>query len=153
MANKKYQCRLKADRIPITDKIYVRIPTIGEILDHEQTYYSIAYNLTSTPYQQMVRLDDMGIDYTEISEWELFMQTMHSYSYSITKTKENIKEVKVAYDEMGKKVDTEITGVKEDINDVKTQPVKAKADWWDKIVWLIVGGSLSALLVLLLDKL
>lgn len=93
MANKKYQCRLKADRIPITDKIYVRIPTIGEILDHEQTYYSIAYNLTSTPYQQMVRLDDMGIDYTEISEWELFMQTMHSYSYSITKTKENIKEI------------------------------------------------------------
>ena len=93
MANKKYQCRLKADKIPITDKISVRIPTIGEILDHEQIYYSITYNLTSSPYQQMVCLDDMGIDFAEISEWELFMQTIYSYSLSITQLKQKIAKM------------------------------------------------------------
>lgn len=100
MANKKYQCRLKADRIPITDKIYIRIPTVGEILDHEQIYYSITYNLTSSPYQQMVRLDDMGIDYSEISEWELFMKTMYTYSISITQMKLRIKELSDSIDRL-----------------------------------------------------
>lgn len=100
MANKKYQCRLTANKIPITDKIYIRIPTVGEILDHEQIYYSITYNLTSSPYQQMVRLDDMGIDYSQISEWELFMQTIHFYSISISQMKLEIKELSDSIDRL-----------------------------------------------------
>ena len=83
----------------------------------------------------------------------LLAEHMNTVKTDIAETKENIKEVKVAYNEMGKKFDTEITEVKDDINEVKTQPVKSKADWWDKVVWLIVGGSLSTLLVFLLDKL
>lgn len=93
MANRKYQCKLKADKIRITDKIYIKIPTVSEVLDNEPTYYSITYNLTSSPYQQMVHLDDMGIDYSKISEWELFLQTFYSYSASITQSKENIEEL------------------------------------------------------------
>lgn len=100
MANRKYQCRLTADKIPITDKIYIRIPTVGKVLEHEQIYYSLTYNLTSSPYQQMVRLDDMGIDYSEISEWELFMQTMYSYSIFITQMKLKIKELSDSFDEL-----------------------------------------------------
>ena len=121
MANKKYQCRLKADRIPITDKIYVRIPTIGEILDHEQIYYSITYNLTSSPYQQMVRLDDMGIDFAEISEWELFMQTMYSYSLSITQLKQQIKELYDALesDETGKRIENHGKSIQNYIDDLE----------------------------------
>lgn len=57
----------------ITDKIYVRIPTVGEIIKDEQRYYSLVSSFTSVPYQYMVQLDDMGIDYTQISEYELFM--------------------------------------------------------------------------------
>lgn len=121
MASKKYQCRLKADRIPITDKIYVRIPTIGEILDHEQIYYSITYNLTSSPYQQMVRLDDMGIDFAEISEWELFMQTMYSYSLSITQLKQQIKELYDALesDETGKWIENHGKSIQNYIDDLE----------------------------------
>ena len=61
------------DRIYITDKIYIRIPTVREVLEDEQTYYSIVSNLTASPYQYMVQLDDMGIDYTTITNYELFM--------------------------------------------------------------------------------
>ena len=63
---------LNADRIYITDKIYIRIPTVGEILSKEQFYYSMVYHLTMVPYQYMVQLDDLGIDYTQITEWQLF---------------------------------------------------------------------------------
>lgn len=61
------------DKIYITDKIYVRIPTVREVLHDEQTYYSIVSSLTASPYQYMVQLEDMGIDYTTISNYELFM--------------------------------------------------------------------------------
>lgn len=61
------------DKIYITDKIYVRIPTVREVLQDEQTYYNIISSLTASPYQYMVQLDDMGIDYTTISNYELFM--------------------------------------------------------------------------------
>ena len=61
------------DKIYITDKIYVRIPTVREVLQDEQTYYSIVSSLTASPYQYMVQLDDMGVDYTTISNYELFM--------------------------------------------------------------------------------
>lgn len=61
------------DKIYITDKIYVRIPTVREVLQDEQTYYNMISSLTASPYQYMVQLDDMGIDYTTISNYELFM--------------------------------------------------------------------------------
>ena len=70
------------DKIYITDKIYVRIPTVGEVLRDEQTYYNIVSTLTSSPYQCMVQLDDMGIDYTTISNYELFRLFFPLYAKS-----------------------------------------------------------------------
>ena len=70
MANSK--SLLYADHIEITDKISVRIPTVGEILEDEQKYYSLVSSLTSSPFQCMVQLDDMGIDYTEVTDYQLF---------------------------------------------------------------------------------
>lgn len=64
---------LQLDRVNITEKISIRIPTVGEILRDEQSYYNTVFFLTATPYQYMVQLDDMGIDYTQISDYELFM--------------------------------------------------------------------------------
>lgn len=57
----------------ITDKIYVRIPTVGEIIKDEQRYYSLVSSLSAMPIQYAVQLDDMGIDYTEITEYQLFL--------------------------------------------------------------------------------
>lgn len=70
---------LISDHINITEKIKLRIPKVGEILGDEQTYYSIISSLTATPYQYMVQLDDMGIDYTNITNYELFMTLFPMY--------------------------------------------------------------------------
>lgn len=64
---------LKADKIYITDKMYVRIPTVGEILEDEQNYYNLITSLTATPFQYMVQLDDIGVDFTKITDYQLFM--------------------------------------------------------------------------------
>ena len=64
---------LNSKSIDITPKMLIRIPSVGEILDSEQSYYNITTSLTATPYQYMVQLDDMGIDYTEVSDYELFL--------------------------------------------------------------------------------
>ena len=64
---------LNATSVKITDKLSLRIPTVGEILEDEQSYYNIISSITATPFQYMVQLDDMGIDYTTINDYELFI--------------------------------------------------------------------------------
>lgn len=64
---------LYSDRIEIDDKIKVSIPTVGEILDNEDDYYSIVSVCTAMPIDYMVMLDDLGFDFTEITEYELFL--------------------------------------------------------------------------------
>ena len=79
MANK--QSFLKLSKVPITPQISIKIPTVGEVLDDEQTYYSLTSSLTAAPFSYMVQLDDMGIDYTTINEWELFMLIFRGYAH------------------------------------------------------------------------
>lgn len=57
----------------ILPNLSVRIPTVGEILDNEQHYYNLIYSLTATPYQYMVQLDNMGVNFTTVTDYELFM--------------------------------------------------------------------------------
>lgn len=57
----------------IGEQIKVRIPTVGEVLDHEDAYYTLVSLLTAMPYDMMVLLDDAGIDFTKINEYELFL--------------------------------------------------------------------------------
>ena len=64
---------LYSREVPITDKIRIRIPTVGEILDHEEDYYTVLSMLTAMPIDFMVQLDDMGIDFSEINEYDLFI--------------------------------------------------------------------------------
>ena len=63
---------LNQSSVKITDQITLNIPTIGEILDDEAMYFSIVSVMTATPYQYMVQLDDIGIDYTKITDYQLF---------------------------------------------------------------------------------
>lgn len=71
MENKKSLLTLTS--IKILPNLSIRIPTIKEILDNEQHYYSLITSLTSTPFQYMVQLDDMGIDFTTITDYQLFV--------------------------------------------------------------------------------
>lgn len=59
--------------IEINEYIKVMIPTVGEIMDDESNYYSIVHVLTGMPIDFMVALDDAGIDFTTINEYELFL--------------------------------------------------------------------------------
>lgn len=59
--------------VPINDYIHVMIPTVGEILDDEAQYYSIVRIITGMPIDFMVELDDAGIDFTTIDEFDLFL--------------------------------------------------------------------------------
>lgn len=58
---------------PINDSIHIEIPTVGQILENEDTYYSLVALLTSTPSDMMVQLDDANIDFTEINDYDLFI--------------------------------------------------------------------------------
>ena len=69
---------LYASEIPITRDIHIMIPTVGEVLEDEDNYYSLVTMLTAMPMDFMVQLDDMGIDFTEIGEYELFLILFNS---------------------------------------------------------------------------
>lgn len=61
------------DNIRINDYIHVRIPTVGDIIRNESEYYAMLSAFTSQPIDYMVQLDDIGIDFTKITSYELFI--------------------------------------------------------------------------------
>lgn len=73
---------LTTDKVKISENISIRIPTVGEILRDEQTYYNMISSLTATPYQYMVQLDDMNIDYTQLTDYELFLMLFPLFAKS-----------------------------------------------------------------------
>lgn len=57
----------------ITDKVSVRHPTVGDIIQiGEEKYFSVLSTLTSIPSDAKSVLNDMGIDWVEISDLEFF---------------------------------------------------------------------------------
>ena len=58
---------------PINDSISIVIPRVGQILDDEDSYYGLVSILTAMPVDLLVQLDDAGIDFTSINEYELFL--------------------------------------------------------------------------------
>lgn len=59
--------------IPVNDKINIYVPTVGEIIECEDDYYSLVSILTAMPIDFMVQLDDLGIDFTSINEYDLLL--------------------------------------------------------------------------------
>lgn len=63
----------------INSKISVHVPTVDEIFRFgDQKYYSMVQSLTSTPFDLMVELDDIGIDYETITDYQLFVLMLQS---------------------------------------------------------------------------
>lgn len=56
----------------INDYITLKIPTVGDVIDHEDIYYDSVSWITATPFDMMAQLDDMNIDFTQITDWDLF---------------------------------------------------------------------------------
>lgn len=59
---------------PINESIKIVIPTVGNILQNEDEYYGLVMALTAMPIDFMVQLDDIGVDFTTINEYELFLK-------------------------------------------------------------------------------
>ena len=58
----------------INDKIILKSPSVGDIIDFgEREYYSMVYTLTCIPSDMKSQLEDMGINYMNISDFELFI--------------------------------------------------------------------------------
>ena len=70
---------LRVDDYRINEKVSVHVPSVDEIFDFgDQKYYSIVQSLVSTPFDLMVELDDVGIDYETITNYQLFMLMFES---------------------------------------------------------------------------
>ena len=62
----------------VSDNISIHQPTLDEICNYgERNYFSMIYTLVSTPQSMKVQLWDMGIDYTEITPYELFYSMIY----------------------------------------------------------------------------
>ena len=62
--------------IQITDKILMKVPTLGQICEFgDNNYFSFVQTFTATPMDEnmIVFLTDIGIDFNNISNFELFM--------------------------------------------------------------------------------
>ena len=58
----------------VNEKIILKSPTIGDIVEFgEREYYSMVYTLTCIPSDMKSKLEDMGINYMKISDFELFI--------------------------------------------------------------------------------
>lgn len=75
---------LYAHSYNITDDITLNIPTVREILEDEETYDGLISSFISTPYDAMVQLDDAGIDFSTIDDYELFCLIFPSLQNSNT---------------------------------------------------------------------
>lgn len=72
--------------IKIANGITLYQPTIGEIANYnEAEYFSVAQTLCSTPSSMKVQLDDMGLDYMKIEDFQLFMMLCNSLTIDKTK--------------------------------------------------------------------
>jgi hypothetical protein len=62
----------------VSKHITIHQPTLAEICEYgEQDYYSMIYQLTATPQSLKVQLWDMGIDYTNVTPFELFYSLLY----------------------------------------------------------------------------
>lgn len=91
----------------INDRIIIRIPTVGEILECEDEYYGLVSMLTAMPVDMMVQLSDAGIDFTEINEWDLFLlffTTLKERDTSLIFGDLDLRKFHMAYNDKNKTV-------------------------------------------------
>ena len=62
------------DDYVINDYITIKQPSIGDIIKYgEASYFSTVHTLTAIPSDLKSQLWDMGLDWTEVDDFELFM--------------------------------------------------------------------------------
>lgn len=65
------------DDFYINPSLSIKQPTLGDIKDYgEQSYYSMVYTLCSVGADLKWQLDDMGLNYVEIADYDLFCDVL-----------------------------------------------------------------------------
>lgn len=82
----------------------------------------------------------------------ILAENMSTVKNDVAEVKDDIKSVKTDYTTLGDKMDSEIAKVQHNVDEAKNMPTKAKAEWWDKILWLFVGGGATAIVTEIIDK-
>ena len=59
--------------VPVTDDISVVIPKVGDVIDREDEYYTQISILTAMPMDYILQLDELGLDVSEVTDYELFL--------------------------------------------------------------------------------
>ena len=65
---------LYKNKIDVNQRISIAIPYLGEVIDNEDEYYGLVTLLTAMPIDLMLLLDSVGIDFTTINDYELFLR-------------------------------------------------------------------------------
>lgn len=77
---------LSGEPIVITDGLILYQPTLGDIRDYgESRFYSTFWTLCAAPWDMPSALDDVGINFMKITEWELFASTVVAMKVENTK--------------------------------------------------------------------
>jgi len=77
---------LRGEPYKITDRVMVRNPSLGEICEFgENKYWGTLTGLCATSFDYILDLHEAGVDYLEISDWEMFINIHRGFDYERTK--------------------------------------------------------------------
>lgn len=77
---------LRGDSFQVTSNVKINNPTLGEICDFsEEKYWGVISGFTATAYDYRVLLDDVGVDYVGVEDYDMFLMTAQSMKYEDTK--------------------------------------------------------------------
>lgn len=73
------------DPYVVNENIIIKQPTVGEIAEYgERKYYSMVHTITAIPSDMKSQLQDMGLDYEKVEDFELFMMLAPTLSQEST---------------------------------------------------------------------
>lgn len=90
------------DDFPVTRSLVVKHPSLSEILKlgngiHcDDAYWAYVFSLLSDPYDNMIWLDDQGIDYEEVSAFDVFLMKWEHADDEYVKNIEQYKLLNIA---------------------------------------------------------
>lgn len=77
---------LAGENYQVTKHLVINNPTLEEIRDFpEERYWGIISAVTATAYDYRVLLDDSGVDYVGVEDYEMFLMTVPNLKYENTK--------------------------------------------------------------------
>lgn len=104
--------------ILVSDKVVIRQPTVGEICDYgEKDFYSMIHTLTSVGADFKWQLNEVGVDYTKISDYELFYSLLYR-NYNQEQTHIIFDNLNLSSFDLRKDVKTDEVVLYDEINNI-----------------------------------